>query len=162
MKHFTNEEWLRFIQARVEPRVKGEEMEAHLSSCNICLQRYLAVLEIEGLKNKSSLVSPGFADRVMLRLEGVTAKESQKTPGRKGINLIRYYAAAACLTLVIMGSGFFDLAGEYIPRATSLLFDSTIQTDGLFTGGWSHRLLQKGIALKTNMTEKWGDFFEEE
>ncbi|MEW6622959.1 MAG: hypothetical protein AB1420_07520 [Bacillota bacterium] len=160
MGHYSEKEWQLYVSGSIEAK-QQTEMENHLVDCDNCLTVYLSVVEATELGKAAGLLSPGFTDGVMAKLnipEIKTPAKSKKRSSRSSDILI-YYAAAACITLVFFSSGVFDFIGQYVPKTTIQMVDSTKQTNFL-ASGWSERLLEF-MSVELNNQDKWGDKLEE-
>ncbi len=101
MRHFSNEEWMSYINDRVS-KTTCEELEDHLLSCDQCLAVYMEMIDRQA-EELPVINTSGFADAIIAEL-----------PQRKVRKKVLYqrtlfhYAVAAVITLTLMSAGFFQ------------------------------------------------------
>lgn len=154
-KCYNRTEWLKYKMGEVS--VEQEiEMEEHLSNCANCMEEWLSLITQEELDYADSKLSPAFNDIVIARInhgqEKIvnTRKLERRNTRRK--NLLIYYAAAASITLFIMGSGVFTYLIDTGPKISRVAADvqQNVQRKGDFD-------IAKGIVSKTAI---WIEKFE--
>lgn len=79
------------------------EVSEHLSYCDRCLDRYMALLTPEALIEAPELMKPGILSAL------------RKKAGRAFVSRYFHMAVAASLTLVLWGSGVFSTFGQGVP-----------------------------------------------
>lgn len=159
MSHRSQEQWLQYLKGEGS-EAERLEAEAHLYTCDECLERYLGCLE--GSSGPAADVDDPqlFGDAVMAGLHG-----RDRDSGERGLRRKRprtwlrhplfHYAVSAAITLLLMTSGAFrELQGqsakwqEHAAAAAAGDFgrsDSAVQPGSLsdrLTDGISH-LLEK-------------------
>ncbi|UNC93045.1 anti-sigma factor family protein [Candidatus Contubernalis alkaliaceticus] len=159
MKHYSKKEWQLYINGEIGIK-QQTEMEDHLVDCDSCLKEYLSAVEAAELAEGDSLVSAGFTDNVMAKLKILEMKvpEKSKKKRSRSSNILIFYTAAACITLVFLSCGVFDSIGHYVPKTTYQMVDSTNQTDFL-ASGWSERLLDF-VTVELSNQDKRGEELE--
>ena len=120
MKHFSNDEWLRYVKDEISDKTR-EELESHLYSCDQCLEHYLLALsEYESslpvLTNESS-----FTDLVMAEVskqkevneKPAVVKQPEKSKKPFYQQAAFHYLIAAAATLLLTFSGVFQSLATY-------------------------------------------------
>lgn len=122
MTHYSPKEWEMFINNLLsESEVK--QMEDHLYSCDVCLERYLTLIE----KEKETLPHLQKDDLTADIINKVTSKpvhqkrDQTKQPVYK--RTIFHYSVAALLTLCFMGSGLFHTMSSYMSTVEAEVID---------------------------------------
>lgn len=146
MGHYSEEEWLRYKKRELAATV-CREMEEHLASCEQCLQVFLSLLDQAEIEAKGKLLSPGFTAEVLKKV-GMRGKRTAK---EKLADTFIYYAAAACLTLILVSSGVFHSFVEKGFAAPEHLSLGCMQKRSL---GFPDKI--------ANMTALWIENFETE
>lgn len=124
MKHYNEQQWMNYIS---DAPCKREQMEEHLYHCDECLNIYIANLEL--CENQLPLLADEgrFVDGVMEhfaemeRIRPATQPEVMKFYQKP----MFHYAAAACITLVLVTSGTFQSIYSQLSHAASV----TTKTD---------------------------------
>lgn len=113
MKHYTEDEWLKFNRCDL-PLEKRFFMEEHLRECDQCLAVFLGLVDGGEVAGAAELVPPDFTP-VVMRMIGAGPGQTPRRVRRKSEvdrarrqNLLVYYAAAAVLTLAFLGGGVFQ------------------------------------------------------
>lgn len=121
MKHYNREEWQGYKEG-----IPDEEcrllMTGHLRQCDSCLEVFLSLITEEEISQADNALSSGFTDGAMqlVRKEG----RPQSANRRRGVGLAAYYVAAAALTLIFVGNGFFQHLVETGPRIVNMTAES--------------------------------------
>ncbi|WZL73257.1 hypothetical protein QBE52_00520 [Clostridiaceae bacterium 35-E11] len=119
MNHFSKEMWLFYKEGKLSWE-ESQGMEDHLTECNQCLETFLSLMNEEEIDVTNEIISPEFTDTVMNEIHRVKHDfaTKKKVPKSKRKRLFNYYVAAAVVTLVLMGSGFFESLVNTIPYMT--------------------------------------------
>ncbi|MGF2614396.1 hypothetical protein FZC84_14475 [Rossellomorea vietnamensis] len=109
MKHIPYEEWLKYVEDRLNEPVR-EQYEEHLYSCDHCMEIYLEALEAAETSLPALSSESRFTDNVMADILGGKQMEApgmekeqkfyQKAPF--------HYIVAAAMTIVLMSTGVFQ------------------------------------------------------
>lgn len=105
MSHYSKQEWKSYISGSMQ-RDDAEKLEQHLYACDLCLQQYM-----DSAMQHSDVPEWQGQDAVMSKVHGkigddaITADKPYH-PFRK---LLLPYAVAASITLLLMGTGVFDM-----------------------------------------------------
>lgn len=110
MNHFKKEEWILFVKDLINDN-KKIKMEDHLLECDECLNLYLQAVEEIEIPNTKDLLNHELIENVINEIK----KETKPTNISK---LLTYYTCAACITLVLISSGFFDFVKNELFRYT--------------------------------------------
>jgi anti-sigma factor RsiW len=126
MKHYSYDEWLRYVKDEVSSKTR-EELESHLYTCDQCLEHYLqAVSEHEFslpfLSNEDS-----FTDLVMAEVskqkefikKPPALKQTVKTKKQFYQQAAFHYLIAAAATLLLTFSGVFQSLATYASAVES-------------------------------------------
>jgi len=145
--HFTEQEWVEFVNGRTEER-KRRAMEEHLYECGECVEMFLSCITKRHIESAENTLSPEFTRNVMAKVEwGERKKET--SVGR--YNAFCYYAAAACITIMLMGAGVFEGLAKTIPYISKLQVDNKdvirLETGDLVKFGWSDTLMDKTLSV---------------
>ncbi|MGB4504243.1 MAG: hypothetical protein WBI44_05040 [Syntrophaceticus sp.] len=110
MKHFNEKEWQMFRRGEYSQK-ESQFMEEHLRGCQKCMDAFLKSIDEEDVALAQETIPPDFTDTVisMIEREQHTAKLPKGSDRwGKSQNLFVYYAAAAILTITLMGGGAFQ------------------------------------------------------
>ena len=115
MKHFSREEWILLKKDEFDKRQR-EQMEAHLTSCEFCLDIFLSLIDDEDISQGEKCISPDFTDSLFFELRKIQKPiRKHGYPREKKKNLFIYYMAASMVTLILMNGGLFQsIAGPEI------------------------------------------------
>jgi hypothetical protein len=110
MKHFNEKEWQMFRRGKYSQK-ESRFMEEHLRGCQQCLDAFLHSIDEEDLLQAQEAIPPDFTDTVISMIDRerytrVPPKGSSRWGNSQ--NLLVYYAAAAVLTIALMGGGAFQ------------------------------------------------------
>lgn len=155
MKHFTYDEWLKYVKDEINEKSR-EEFESHLYACDQCLEHYLqAVAEHESslpvLSNESS-----FTDLVMAEVSKQSKSEEKPrmTITKKPFyqQAVFHYMLAAAATLLLMFSGVFQSLATYAGSVETLSMNKPKPsvTEGVIdkTFAWMDSLEKKEVNKK--------------
>ncbi|ATW26497.1 hypothetical protein [Candidatus Formimonas warabiya] len=144
MRHFSDEEWLVFKEGMVPPDL-GQKMENHLVECDRCRERFLMLFGDKEIGAAETLLSEDFTDRVLDALgqeKGLFPKEKKRV-SRPNKDSAVYFAVAAAITILLMGSGIFQSLVDIVPQFASRA-NVQEQWAGEKTGiGWSEKLVDQ-------------------
>lgn len=159
MKHYSKKEWQLYIDGSIGLK-QQTEMEEHLVVCDDCLTAYLSAVESAESGKAVDFVSADFTDELMAKLNISEAKAPAKLKKKRPefSNILIYYTAAACITLMFLSCGVFDYIGHYVPKTTLKMVNSTKQTK-ILENGWSERLMDY-VTIELNNQDKWSDELE--
>jgi anti-sigma factor RsiW len=164
MKHFNVAEWSEYAEGRITVE-KQRELEAHLYSCEACLQLYMdcvAQLDtqpVEGVP-EPDYMEDKWIDEIMSRIEEQKQpfQSLSLSPPRK-LALYRrpvfHYSLAAAITIILMATGIFQgITGgmDQLPLATKQMQDTS------YTDKWMNKTVAMldTIQLKAKLIEKGG------
>ena len=101
MKHFSNEEWMSYINDKLS-ETTCEELENHLFSCDLCLEVYIKMIDRQA-QELPVIDYSSFTDEIIAELP-------QKKVRKKILyqRTLFHYAVAAVITLTLMTTGFFQ------------------------------------------------------
>jgi len=101
MKHFSNEEWMSYINDKLS-ETTCEELENHLFSCDLCLEVYIKMIDRQA-QELPVIDYSSFTDEIIAEL-------TQKKVRKKILyqRTLFHYAVAAVITLTLMTTGFFQ------------------------------------------------------
>ena len=101
MRHFSNEEWMSYINDKLS-ETTCEELENHLFSCDQCLEVYMKMIDRQA-EELPVINSSSFTDEIIAELP--QKKVRKKTLYQR---TLFHYAVAAVITLTLMTTGFFQ------------------------------------------------------
>lgn len=110
MKHFNEKEWQMFRRGEYSQK-ESRLMEVHLRGCQQCVETFLRSIDEEDVVRAQKAIPPDFTDTVISMIDRERhAAVAPKGSGMlaKSQNLLVYYAAAAVLTIALMGGGAFQ------------------------------------------------------
>jgi anti-sigma factor RsiW len=101
MRHFSNEEWMSYINDKLS-ETTCEELEDHLFSCDQCLEVYIKMIDRQA-QELPVIDYSSFTDEIIAELP-------QKKVRKKTLYqlMLFHYAVAAVITLTLMTTGFFQ------------------------------------------------------
>ncbi|KOS68200.1 hypothetical protein AEA09_06300 [Lysinibacillus contaminans] len=101
MRHFSNEEWMSYINDKLS-KTTCEELEDHLFSCDQCLEVYIKMIDRQA-EELPVIDYSSFTDEIIAELP-------QKKMRKKILyqRTLFHYAVAAVITLTLMTTGFFQ------------------------------------------------------
>lgn len=119
-------------------------IEAHLVECETCMTALLSLVDERDVADAAELLPPDFAIKVMTAVR-------QERPGwrrkpqcfRASRNSLTYYAAAAAVTLILMGNGFFQTLVEKLPTVTTVTLQAEQQHAEQVDLAWSGKVAAK-------------------
>src|SRR3954468_7137503 len=152
MKHYSYEEWLKYVENELAEEVQ-DIVENHLYSCDQCLDLYLqAVTEAESAL-PSIADDAHFTDVVMAQVSEVqlpsvkSVKENRNEKKRFYQSAAFHYTIAAAMTVLLMTTGVFQSLTQYAENVQSLSFQKkeTSMTAGFVdkTFAWMDSLEEK-------------------
>jgi predicted anti-sigma-YlaC factor YlaD len=111
MKHFSDKEWQLFRRDEY-PEEKSRLMEEHLQECPKCMDMFLNSINEREIIETQKAIPTDFTDTV---IKMINSERKAPMPPKRSIrwvkksqNLLAYYAAAAVLTIALMGGGAFQ------------------------------------------------------
>lgn len=111
MKHFSEKEWQLFRRGEY-PEEKSRLMEEHLKECPNCMDMFLNSINEREIIEAHKAIPADFTNTVikMINSERKAPMPPKRSIGwvKKNQNLLAYYAAAAVLTIALMGGGAFQ------------------------------------------------------
>lgn len=118
-------------------------IEEHLLTCDRCLDTFLSFITVEEVEQARLKISPDFTKRILKK-----ASRQGKIKTKSSRQNLSFYVAAALLTLVFMGNGFFQMLVNFEPKLESprRLQELNLNLD------WSDRVV--------NQTATWIEKFE--
>ncbi|WP_026895949.1 hypothetical protein [Clostridiisalibacter paucivorans] len=127
MKHYDNMDWFLYKE-KLLPKGILEEMEQHLMKCNHCMDIFLNTIDTNEIEDASNILSNDFSDNIVDKI-------SSKKIKRKNVkHLFGYYVAVACVTMILVASGFFTKLPHTIPQiAESAISTNEIQEKNYIT-----------------------------
>lgn len=117
--HISLEHWLRYVNNDLDERTR-EQYEAHLYSCDQCLELYITAVESQEQTLPAMQKEAAFTDLVM---QEITAQNNIKKSKNRVIKkkeqhfyekTIFHYFAAAAMTILLMSSGVLTQVMDYV------------------------------------------------
>jgi len=154
MTHFDRTMWTLFTQDKIDKKTYDEMMQ-HLECCTQCLETYMSTVEDTCRASAEILISPEFTDTVMSKVETRAVKSypvNKPVKVSKPPNVFVYYAAAACITLILSFSGAFQFLLDDVPKTSGKADKPRSGVEKIFLNGWSDRLtnITKNLINKIN------------
>ena len=142
MKHYSYEEWMKYVKNEVEQSAR-EEFEAHLYNCDQCLTIYLQAVAaeeeylpmIEDEAEFTNLVMEKIAESKPTSIQTLKKKSANRKPFYQ--TTIFHYSVAAAMTLFLMTTGVFQSITKYT---------ETVQTPSFYV---KEKSVTEGIVDKT-------------
>lgn len=155
MRHFDRDELVLYTRGLAEENI-NLLIEEHLLTCDECLELYMEVVEDISINDTSSLISRGFCDKVMDVVKEVNENKSLRNEGRgrKTSEILLYYTAAACITLVFMAGGVFQQLSGSVSSITSSIAGSPKSMEKVVSNGWSERLVNSTSIMLDELWDK--------
>ncbi|WP_010245403.1 anti-sigma factor [Acetivibrio cellulolyticus] len=139
MNHYSEEELLLYSKACVD-EVQEAEIEEHLLNCDECNERYIQIIEGFHMTDESNQVSLEFTDNVMKLINRDVKQHKAVKRKRVAPEVLIYYVAAACITLMFSLNGVFDsLFGGFSDMTTSIA-QTPVSIEKAVSTGWTERL----------------------
>lgn len=144
MKHYGEKEWLSYKKGLLSDE-KAQMMESHLSQCDRCLEDFLSLIGQEEISAAEKMVSPNFSEGVMHAVGKVRHKpvSARKRLNTKWNEIFTYYVAAALVTLVLTGSGFFGHLVQAVPRVEQTASKQNNYMQKNLIIDWSEKVVNK-------------------
>lgn len=153
MRHFDLNEWTTYTKGLTKEEVR-ERMESHLLTCEECLNIYLSAIEKSQDQQEKVLASPNFTDQVMTKIyQKVTPKGRENKYGYSS-KMLFYYAAAACITIILTFSGTFQFLSDNVLSSTVRITESSVGIEEKLVNGWPEQIVTKTINLMDNIKLK--------
>ncbi len=118
MKHFSYDEWLRYVKDEFSGKTR-EELESHLYTCDECLEHYLQALSVHESSLPVLTNGSEFTDLVMAGVskQSEMSKAATKQPEKSIKPFYQqaafHYLIAAAATLLLTFSGVFQSLATY-------------------------------------------------
>lgn len=151
MKHISEETWQLYINDEL-PDDERNCCEEHMTACDSCLELYMSCLD----RAAERLPQPDMhtlTERTMLRWDEHMQQQGESSAGRQTNRRLSrswmrhpifHYAVAAAITLILMGSGVFQMFAQQVnaldPRAQA-------ETDPVQHRSFSNQLMNKTIGM---------------
>ncbi|TCO71047.1 hypothetical protein [Marinisporobacter balticus] len=117
MNHYDQIQWILYKKGVLSIEA-SEKMEDHLSMCDQCLEIFLSLIDEEEIKSAHQMISPDFTASIIHEANTIKNDFMKRKYKPEHKNLFIYYTAAAMVTLVLMGSGFFYTLVNTVPSIT--------------------------------------------
>lgn len=117
--HISLEHWLRYVNNDLDDRTR-EQYEAHLYSCDQCLELYITAVESQEQTLPAMQKEAAFTDLVMQEIAAQNGmKKAKNTTIRKKEQhfykkTMFHYFIAAAMTILLMSSGVFTQVMDYV------------------------------------------------
>lgn len=156
-EHYSPEQWAAFKKGFVVEDLR-REMEEHLSTCDVCLETYLAMVDVRDVELAEMTLRPDFADRVLSTVarqlgtaqthgrghgyrNGHHQRSQNPTPER--LTVLRNYAVAAAITLMLLAGGWFDAVSRTAPSALHETGKTIVRVSEEMPSGWSNKVIDR-------------------
>lgn len=133
MRHFSNEEWMSYINDKLS-ETSCEELENHLFSCDQCLEVYMKMIDRQA-EELPVIDYSSFTDEIIAELP--QKKVRKKTLYQR---TLFHYAVAAVITLTLMTTGFFQSVMGVVTTVEASTISKPAQSV-------SNGLMEKALAL---------------
>lgn len=167
MKHYSLEQWARYVREELAME-EQLEYEAHLGSCDQCLEQYMQCLELarDSFPVLAEQPKTAMADAVMQSIvasvtqsEAIDARKPEPvTQHHKKItpsflrHPVFHYAVAAAVTFLLMSTGVFHSLAERVGSAeTNVVASPPVQED---RSSVSQRIMEKTIGMLDSIQPK--------
>ncbi|MCS7460026.1 hypothetical protein N0M98_07700 [Paenibacillus doosanensis] len=155
MNHYTIQQWSRYVRQQLSAD-EQLQYEAHLGSCDQCLERYMQCLDASGeeLPELPNSASVTISESVMRQIgkeealltEPVEVRQRRpKTPAFFRHPLF-HYMVAAVITILLMGTGAFQSLADRIGKA-----ETNVEAAGMLQESSrpsvSHQIMDKTIGM---------------
>ena len=150
MRHYDIKQWKLFSENLIEENMHIE-MQQHLLECDQCMELYLTSVE-EKTSGEDTYINETFTDNVINTIRSENKKLKDKYYKRRRINLIGCYAAASCLTIILMWSGAFQFLFDAVPKYSAEFANSSLRGEKKFVSGWTDRLTDETSNLIKNIS----------
>lgn len=136
MKHYSIDEWNEFVNGNIDENKKIEMLE-HTNKCQECLDIYLSFIEKDLNEPPSD-----FSSAVIERINKEDRKLENLKKRNSFINLMIFYASAACITLFLISNGGFNAIFDFTSKSSKLMSIHPKSTNFLIDG-WTDILAEK-------------------
>lgn len=156
-EHYSSQQWAAFKKGLVVGDLR-QEMEEHLSTCDVCLETYLATVDVRDVELAEVTLRPDFAERVLsalVRQPGTAQTHGRRHGYRNGhrqrsqnpiperLTTLRNYAVAAAITLMLLAGGWFDAVSRTAPSALHETGKTIVRVSEEVPSGWSNKVLDR-------------------
>lgn len=122
MKHYDYVEWLLYKNKALSSE-RVEEMEEHLYNCDLCMDIFLSLIDVEELKIARAAIPKDFTNKVINKIsnskeKNILTKDIQKKDFKLNFQF-GIYAAVASVTILLSLSGFFTNFVNAVPKLTA-------------------------------------------
>ena len=135
MRHYPIEEWQLFVQGNLSDS-QLILMEDHLAGCDCCREVFLSLIDEAAVGQAEKTLSPNFSTQVMQAagVETVGQKAAPAASRKKKISAARKknffdFAMAAAVTLLFVGSGYFQLVIDRVPEVAAYSSEQKMAVD---------------------------------
>lgn len=163
MKHFTSEQWDLYAEGQL-PDEERRAYEAHLSSCESCLEWYMQSLERAACAYPELEDEARFTEAVMARIDlehplsppAFSMKKAKLGQTRRvpafTRNPLFHYTVAAVITVILMSSGAFQSLTDsvgYLETATETTGLADSEQSAVTEGptSVSYKIMEKTIVM---------------
>lgn len=165
MKHYSLEQWACYVREELSME-EQLEYEAHLSSCDQCLELYMQCLELARDSFPVLAAEKVMADAVMQSIVASTSisevldtrkpepaiQRQKKTAPSFLRHPVFHYAVAAAVTFLLMGTGVFQSLAERVGSAeTNVVASPPVQED---RSSVSQIIMEKTIGMLDSIQPK--------
>lgn len=152
MQHFKEAHWIQYLNNDLKEEDRNR-MEAHLSNCDECLDKYLSLLE-DSVMIETETPSPDFTMKVLKQIDFPKHPKRKAKPKKNMV--FTYYVVAASITMILMYSGFFRMIEQQVPQVTGDVVNSTRRVERIFASGWTDRLMDSTLDVMKLIEFKQG------
>ncbi|WFA08742.1 hypothetical protein [Tissierella sp. Yu-01] len=122
MKHYDYVEWLLYKNKALSSE-KLEEMEEHLYNCDLCMDIFLSLIDVEEIKIAEAAIPEDFTNKVMNKISKskVTNIKQKDIHKKKSEFYFQFgiYAAVASVTILLSLGGFFTNFVDAVPKISA-------------------------------------------
>jgi len=166
MKHYTAEQWTRYVKEELTYE-EQLEYEAHLGSCDQCLEQYMKCLEsaADTFPMLADNQSAAMAEAVMqIIVAAPTVHEVQKKSSDRRkrpassflSHPVFHYTVAAAVTFLLMGTGLYQSFADRLGSAeTSIEAAPYVQEDRADRVPVSQLIMEKTIVMLDAIQPKY-------
>ncbi|MBE3518940.1 MAG: hypothetical protein IMW97_01395 [Firmicutes bacterium] len=163
--HYSPQQWAAFKKGFVPGELR-RQMEEHLSTCDVCLETYLATVDARDVELAEMTLRPDFVQRVLSALargpgaalvrrpdaEQVCARShghrrrcdwERQNPTPDRLAALRNYAVAAAITLMLLAGGWFDAVSRTAPSALYETGKTIVRVSEEMPSGWSNKVIDR-------------------
>lgn len=158
MRHYDDIEWKLYKEGLLNKTIY-DEMEEHLFQCQICMDKYLSLIDDKEIEDAGKILDPDFTNNLMNKIGNIKPirivdKDKYKKKKRLYNEVLLYYTAIASVAIFLMGSGFFHRMVKGIPQISTSVEEPRISLNTNKINEFSSSILKMTNGFAESFTIK--------